>query len=220
MEELRCVYHGQTCELISRGTGAALYPQGDSAAIHVTMPEAASKLYADDEARWSALMTSAQSGGEADYRRLLSEPSVVIKRYLLSRIGEHDFVEDCVQESLMAIHRARHTYDPSRRFRPWFFAIVKHKAIDMLRSQRASQSAVEAGQAGLDHVAEPLVDDASGQLLGCLTPEDRQAITMTKLIGLTHAEAAGQLSISESAMKVRVHRAIQRLKRLMEADVA
>ena len=155
------------------------------------MREAVNKLYSDDETRWSLLMGSAQSGSEADYRLLLSELSVVIKRYLLSRIGEHDFVEDCVQESLMAIHRARHTYDPSRRFRPWLFAIVKHKPIDMLRSHRASQSTVEAGQAGLDHVAESLVDDASGQLLGCLTPEDRQAITITKLIGLTHAEAAG-----------------------------
>jgi len=184
------------------------------------MPHIANDLYQSDEARWSALMSSAQSGNESDYRLLLSELSAVIIRYLHSRIGEHDFIEDCVQESLIALHKARHTYDPARRFRPWMFAIVKHKAIDMLRHDRGRKDLVETGQTPLDTVAEPLDDDASGQLMGGLAPDDRQAITLTKIIGLSNAEAAGQLSISESAMKVRVHRAIHRLKRLMEADVA
>lgn len=184
------------------------------------MPYMANDLYQSDEARWSLLMASAQSGNEADYRLLLSELSAVINRYLHSRIGEHDFIEDCVQESLMSIHKARHTYDPSRRFRPWLFAIVKHKAIDMLRRDHARKGMVETGQSVLDSAAAPLDDDASGQLMDSLAPQDRQAITLTKIIGLTNAEAAGQLSISESAMKVRVHRAIHRLKRLMEADVA
>src|SRR5210317_914665 len=84
-------------------------------------------------------MTSAQGGGEDDYRQLLTELTHVIKYYLLSRIGQQHFVEDCVQESLIAIHQARHSYDPRRRFRPWLFAIVRHKTIDTLRRQRNQQ---------------------------------------------------------------------------------
>ena len=43
----------------------------------------------------------------------------------------------------MAIHLARHTYDPSRPFRPWMFAIVRHKTIDILRKQRSRAQAAD-----------------------------------------------------------------------------
>ena len=55
-------------------------------------------------------------------------------------------------------------------------------------------------------------------MLDSLSPQQREALTLTKINGLTIAEAATQLSISESALKVRVHRAIARLRRLVEAD--
>ncbi len=176
-----------------------------------------------DETRWAALMASAQKGSEVDYRQLLSELSEAIKHYLFSRIGRQHFIEDCVQESLIAIHQARHSYDPRRRFRPWLFAIVRHKAIDTLRRQR--------GQQQLDRQQEVLQTDPQqdtdrkiedyithGRLMACLTPEHREALTLTKFIGLSNAEAATRLSISESAVKVRVHRAIGNLTRLMEAE--
>ena len=93
--------------------------------------------YGADELRWAALMCSAQAGHEAAYRLLLEELSEVINRYLCSRFGHHHFIEDSVQDTLVAIHQARHTYDQRRRFRPWLFAIVRHKAIDTLRRQKA-----------------------------------------------------------------------------------
>jgi RNA polymerase sigma-70 factor (ECF subfamily) len=196
-------------------------PTVQAVAPHFSMPETATDAYSSDDSRWSALMASAQAGDERDYRELLSELSDVINRYLRSRIGQHDFVEDCVQESLIAIHRARHTYDPARRFRPWLFAIVRNKAIDMLRRHRSSQTVIPNDIDTQAQVTGEIDDDvAAGELMGCLSPEYRQAITLTKIVGLSNAEAAGQLRISESAMKVRVHRAIHSLKRLLEADVA
>lgn len=177
--------------------------------------------YAADEDRWSALMQSAQAGHEADYRCLLSELSDVIARYLHSRIGKQHFVDDCVQETLISIHQARHTYDPKRPFRPWLFAIVRHKAIDALRRQQSQQD--KFGQqasiedAGTDN--QQLENDImSGRLIDSLPSPHREAITLTKLVGLSTAEAASQLAISESALKVRVHRALSNLKRMMEAD--
>ena len=96
-----------------------------------------------DESRWSALMVSAQAGNSDDYRVLLEELGDVVHAFLASRFGHHDFIEDCVQEALMAIHLARHTYDPSRPFRPWMFAIVRHKTIDILRKQRSRAQAAD-----------------------------------------------------------------------------
>ena len=101
--------------------------------------ETAEKSFApkheSDEQNWSRLMVNAQAGNESDYRQLLTELTDVIFNFLRSRFGDHHFIEDCVQETLMAIHQARHTYDQHRPFRPWLFAIVRHKAIDTLRKQ-------------------------------------------------------------------------------------
>ncbi len=177
-----------------------------------------------DEVRWSALMQSAQNGNERDYQRLLTELSQVIDRYLRTRIGHHHFIEDCVQDTLVAIHRARHTYNPSRRFRPWLFAIVRHKAIDTLRRQRSQRDAVERYRQELESTItspqEATIDTRwlPGRLLEALSPQYREAITLTKINGLSTAEAAATLRISEGALKVRIHRAIGRLKRMVEAE--
>ena len=58
----------------------------------------------------------------------------------------------------------------------------------------------------------------SGRLINSLPLNYREAITLTKIIGLSTAEAATHLGISQSALKVRVHRAITKLRQMMEAD--
>lgn len=183
------------------------------------MPASSAKPYAEDEARWSALMGRAQSGDAAAYRQLLGELATLVERYLRARLGGHDFLEDCVQEVLLAVHEARHTYDGRRPFRPWLFAIVRHKAADALRRAQVRGRHLAAHEPGV----EPQVDgpDASldtGRLLAALPDGLRQALTLTKISGLSTAEAAQTLKISESALKVRVHRAVARLRRMMEND--
>ena len=196
----------------------------NGAALTQSMAYTDSSADDSDEARWAALMCSAQHGSEDDYRQLLIELSRVIKHYLLRRIGRQHFVDDCVQDSLIAIHQARHSYDPRRRFRPWLFAIVRHKAIDALRRQHSQQKLAlqqEVTQPdslqGQDCEIENNI--AQGRLLARLSPEHREVLTLTKFIGLSNAEAATHLSISEGAVKVRVHRAIGNLTRLLEADL-
>jgi RNA polymerase sigma-70 factor (ECF subfamily) len=187
------------------------------------MTDSARPNRADDEERWSLLMVSGQAGCEADYRQLLTELGAVINQYLRSRLGQQHFIEDCVQESLIAIHQARHSYDPSRPFRAWLFAIVRHKAIDVLRRQRSQRQIVERRQqAALVEAADvgsaAALDLASGRLLQSLSSQHREAITLTKILGLSTTEAAAQLHISETALKVRVHRAVVRLRRLLEVE--
>ena len=174
-----------------------------------------------DELRWAELMVGAQGGCEQDYRQLLQELSVAVDRYLRSRFGHHHFIEDCVQESLVAIHEARHTYDPARKFRPWLFAIVRHKAIDYMRRQHTHEKMVtNQAHEQLVHEGVGYQEDnmLQGSLIKALSPQYRDAITLTKLVGFSNAEAAEQLHISEGALKVRVHRGIGRLRRLLQAD--
>jgi RNA polymerase sigma-70 factor (ECF subfamily) len=188
------------------------------------MTDAADPQKQRDEARWAALMVRAQQGHELEYRQLLGELAEAVHRYLLSRFGHHHFLEDCVQDILVAVHQARHTYDPQRRFRPWLFAIVRHKAIDTLRRQRSHQDALDRHReerlTETRNSDQQILEDGMtrGRLLEALSPQYREAITLTKLDGLSVAEAAARLSVSQGTLKVRVHRAIGRLRRLIEAE--
>jgi len=177
-----------------------------------------------DEQRWSALMASAQSGNEADYRQLLVELSGVVQRFLRSRFGDRPIIEDCVQEALIAIHNARHTYNPERPFRPWLFAIVRNKTIDVLRKQKRRDQVADlyqreqqvlAQQGG--HVAYPH-DFAEVPLFHSLSKRHRDVLTLTKIIGYSMAETAKMLHISEGAVKLRVHRAVGKLRKLMQEE--
>jgi len=177
-----------------------------------------------DEDRWANLMAGAQSGIESDYRRLLTELTGVIYNFLRSRFGNHHFIEDCVQETLIAIHQARHTYDRNRPFRPWLFAIVRHKAIDTLRRQNTRRnitSQYESEQKILlqtNQQTDVENEIIRGRLLDALSEEYRAVLVLNKIIGFSIAETAERLGISKTLVKVRVHRAIRKLRHMMEAD--
>lgn len=178
----------------------------------------------DDEHRWSSLMVAAQAGNESDYRQLLGELAGVIHNFLRSRFGNHHFVEDCVQEALIAVHQARHTYDPRRAFRPWLFAIVRNRTIDILRQRRTREKVHDRFQKEQEILSQPGQQDfergefAEGRLLELLPVQHREVLVLTKVIGFSVAETAERLGISEGAVKVRVHRAIRKLRRLLETD--
>ncbi len=172
-----------------------------------------------DEERWAAWMTLAQGGDHDAYRRLLEELANAIETYIHSRFGAIDSLEDCVQECLLSIHRARHTYDPARPFRPWMFTLVRHRTIDVLRHNRdhrrgGDSSLIENGsdpqelQRRLDGV----------KVLETLEPDHREAITLTQYAGCTTAEAADWLGISEAALKARLRRGLLAIRKALEAE--
>ena len=184
---------------------------------------ASTNAYQEDERRWSNWMAAANAGDRAAYRQLLAELGDVVEAYVKSRFGELRGLEDCVQECLLAIHNARHTYDGERPFRPWFFTIVRHKTIDMLRKQRR----VTGNEQALDDTAgdvdasggEPLAAVVDGvRVLERMPPVHRDAVALTQYAGYTVAEAAHLLGISESALKSRLRRALQTIKKDLESE--
>ena len=220
---------GQFRSLYSGG-GFAVSQSNGSAVLKTTSDKNISRQAVDyeaDDRRWSAAMVRAQAGDKAEYQQLLAELSKVIHRYLHSRFGHQDFIEDCVQEILLAIHHARHTYQADRLFRPWMFAIVRNKAIDMLRKRKSYEKmvalqtdevVVAEGQATPDFSHDLEQTLTQGRLLEALAPAFKDAIELTKLAGFSNAEAAKALGITETAVKVRVHRGIAKLRSMMEAE--
>jgi len=172
-----------------------------------------------DEARWSAWLTLAQGGDQDAYGALLTELSAVIRAYLLAKFGALQNLDDCVQESLLALHQARHTYDAARPFRPWLFAIARNRTIDALRQSRRQQDLV-AGDRGEDvTTVESLAAIDTGRLLGSLSKNLRDTLIMTKILGYSTRECAHLQGVSESVVKVRVHRGLRKLRSLCNLEV-
>jgi RNA polymerase sigma-70 factor (ECF subfamily) len=161
--------------------------------------------------------------GDADaYRELLQEICDVIERYLRRRFGDTGFVEDCVQECLLSIHRARETYNPRKSFRAWMFAIVRNKAIDFLRRsgvrRRYEVSDEEVSPVAAGATSDPTTLIEAAELLEALEPKYREALVLTKLQGHSLADAAAMAGVSMTAMKTRVHRAIRQVSARIEHE--
>lgn len=177
--------------------------------------------YAEDERRWCLAMSRAQQGDRKVYETLLTELASVIEAYLRLRFGSIDMLEDCVQECLIAIHNARHTYNPENTFRPWMFTIVRHRMIDLLRKRSCRIQTtkifedVELDLTDPDHIHR-LIDGI--RVLETLQPDYREAVTLTKYAGMTTLEAARWLGVSESAIKARLRRGLLAIQRQLETE--
>jgi RNA polymerase sigma-70 factor, ECF subfamily len=167
------------------------------------------------------LMTASLGGDEGAYRNLLSRLSRYLRGYYRARLAAHSApdVEDLVQETLLAIHVRRHTYDPDQTFTPWVYAIARYKLIDFLRRTRGSVKNLPIDDAQEiaahdDHLASESTVDLN-QLLERLPPKVRDSIRYVKLDGLSVAEAAARGGMSESAVKVNIHRGMKTLSALI-----
>jgi RNA polymerase sigma factor (sigma-70 family) len=167
---------------------------------------------------WGALMVAAQSGDAPAYNRLLVEVRGWLRRYYAGRLPPN-LRDDAVQDTLLAIHEKRHTYDPDRPFEPWLAAIARYKWIDRLRSMRASPTEAMPDDIAVGDHAEAVVSAQSlDRLLRQLKPAQAAVIRMVKLHGLSIEEAAAQTGQSMSLVKVNIHRGLGQLIALVRRD--
>lgn len=168
------------------------------------------------EQRLAALMLRAQAGDGVAWREVLVVLNVRLKPYFRARMGgeQSSEVEDLVQETLMALHNRRMTYDTTQPFTAWAYAIARYKLIDFWRRRRVRR------HVPLDDVADTLWIDADHQgevnadldrLLGDLPDRQEQLVRSVRIQGLSLAEAGDRLGISEGAAKVSFHRALKAL---------
>lgn len=166
----------------------------------------------EDEAdQWGAWMAAAQGGHGGAYRRLLGELRQWLLRYFARRLPPGQ-VEDAVQDTLIAIHEKRHTYDPARPFRPWLAAVARYKWIDRLRAMGRERTEALPDMIGIDdHESEVTSAVLLRDLIGRLKPAQQQAIRLVKLDGYSVEEASARTGQSPSLVKVNIHRGLKQL---------
>ncbi|HUH56154.1 MAG TPA: sigma-70 family RNA polymerase sigma factor [Rhodanobacter sp.] len=173
--------------------------------------------------RRAAWMAAAQAGDRVAYEKLLADSIPLIRAAARRQGVTRDHVDDVVQETLITVHRVRHTYDPSRSYEAWLNAIASRRAIDALRSRGRRDSRELHDEFALDR--HPDADDAStaserqqdAQRLRAaideLPPGQREAVEQLGLRERTLAEASGQTGRSTGSLKVNLHRGLKSLRR-------
>lgn len=180
--------------------------------------------HADHENEWSTCMRAALAGDSGAYRRILQQitPHLrAVARQNCARFGAPTVdAEDAVQEALLAIHLKRSTWDPSRPITPWISVIVRNKLIDVLR--RSGQPGVP-----IDDLIDvlPAVDSSAHshtrdlrRLISKLKGRQRAVIEAISVEGCTAREAAVRLGMSETNVRVSLHRALKALAALYQGN--
>lgn len=129
-------------------------------------------------------------------------------------------IEDLVQETLIALHTRRGSFERDRPFTPWLFSIARHKLVDHFRRAVRHQP--------IDGLEDILVTEGFEQssnaamdvdrLLQTLPAKQARAIRETKIYGLSVADVAARAGISASDVKVSVHRGLKALSGCVAAE--
>ena len=176
------------------------------------------------EDRLRDLLLRGLGGDNAAYHGFLMELSAHLRAFLRGRLSRlPDDVEDLVQETLLAVHNQRHTYDAGQPLTAWIHAIARYKLVDLLRRR-----------AGREALNDPLDDEPDifarsdseaadarrdlAKLLAQLPERQRLPIVHMKLEGLSVAETARATGMSEAAVKVGVHRGLKALAALIRSN--
>jgi RNA polymerase sigma-70 factor (ECF subfamily) len=156
-------------------------------------------------------------GDSAGYRQFLAELGPHLRGFLRRRLQNHTAdVEDLVQEILLAVHNARHTYRSEEPLTAWIHAIARYKLIDYFRARSRQEALNDPLDDAFELLAAPDLEPAQAKrdvarLLEQLPDRQRLPIMHVKLEGLSVTETAQLTGMSESAVKVGVHRGLKAL---------
>jgi RNA polymerase sigma-70 factor (ECF subfamily) len=164
------------------------------------------------------LMLAVRAGDAGAFEALFRRWSGPLLRYLERMVRDAATAEELVQEAFLRVHGARERYVPEARFSTWLYRIATRLALNELRRprRRAPHRGLDDAAPGLPAGEQPPADRVvearrAGELvagaLDELPEKQRAALCLTALEGLSYAEVARALEVTESAVKSLVHRA-------------
>ncbi|MFN0183676.1 MAG: sigma-70 family RNA polymerase sigma factor [Aquabacterium sp.] len=180
--------------------------------------------HADFEARLKGLWLRGRDGDEQAYAQALRLLVARLRSWYMRRLGDRpDDVEDLLQETLLALHLQRGTWLAEVPVTAWAHAIARHKLVDLWRRHGRTDALHEPLEAldAAGHAAPESAGPARRDLLklmDALPHKQQRAIALTKLQGLSVAEAATESGDSEANIKVLVHRGLKRLADMVRQE--
>ncbi len=181
----------------------------------------------EQDLQWADLMRAANRGDVDAYRHLLDALAPALRgfaRRAFARSGlGADEVEDAVQETLLALHLKRHTWDERQPLLPWVKAIARNKVIDALRRRGGSTHVPidELSDTLADHRTRDAEQDADiSSAVSHLKQRDREIVVAMSIEGASARDVAERLAMSEGAVRVALHRALKVLAKTLGSGTA
>ena len=173
-----------------------------------------------EDHRLRELMREYQSGRFEAFDEIYASIAAPLRRYLLSQARDPAKADDLVQETLLQLHRARHTYDPAYPLMPWAMAIARHVwLMDRRTLSRRPWAPDDVTEMELPVRAEAalLADrDEVRRALGQVASARRTAVIQHHLLGFSFREIAQRAGIAETAAKLRSSRGMAQLRALLK----
>lgn len=162
------------------------------------------------------------AGDAAAYADFLNQLSPILRRVIGRKIPIGD-VEDVLQEVLISIHKARHTYDGGRPLMPWVIAITSFRVTDCLRKTYSEMRHQQVDIADYENVLEAVTEtpgdnESINEMLDGVGRRERKILSLMHVEGYTASEVGSQLGMKESAVKVAAHRAIKKIRERLGND--
>jgi RNA polymerase sigma-70 factor (ECF subfamily) len=156
------------------------------------------------------------AGDRAAYADFLNQLSPILRRVIGRKIPMGD-VEDVLQEVLISIHKARHTYDGERPLIPWVMAITSFRITDCLRKTYSEMRHSQVDIADYENVLEAVTEtpdenESINEMLDSVGQRERKILSLMHVEGYTAREVGSQLGMKESTVKVAAHRAIKKIR--------
>lgn len=184
------------------------------------LPDSVVRLQAGEDRLRNQLLLGLD-GDAAAYQAFLQAMSAHLRAFFKRRMASlPDDIEDLVQETLLALHNQRHTYHRGQPLTSWAHAIARYKLIDLFRLRGGREALHDPLDDDLQVFASSDTDASDarrdlGRLLEQLPDHQRLPIVHMKLGGLSVMETAAATGMSESAVKVGVHRGLKALAALI-----
>lgn len=162
------------------------------------------------------LMRAAIAGDERAYRAFLEHAACLVRGLARRRAGRGGIdPEDIVQETLLAVHLKRHTWRQDAPVMPWLYAIARYKIVDAFRRQG------RLAEVKIDEIAEPASEPQAEaardweieRALSKLAPGQRSVVAAVSVDGRSISETAESLGMSETAVRVALHRGLAAIAR-------
>jgi RNA polymerase sigma factor (sigma-70 family) len=175
---------------------------------------AVADVNADDD-----LMVQYRAGDERAFEVLYHRHANSIHGYLRRLVGDAALAEDLLQVTFLSVVRGRGRCEPRVNLRAWLFAVATNAARDALRrARRRREERREVPEAHVDPVQpDPPAARALQEALAELPADQREAVLLHKMHGLSFPEIAEALGIGISAAKVRAHRGYEKLRARLAA---
>lgn len=169
-----------------------------------------------EEAELARLLRTALQGDEKAYAEFLRRAASLVRGFARKRVVQGSIdPEDVVQETLLAIHLKRHTWQEDLPVGPWLFAIARFKLVDAFRKVGRRMEVV------LDDTFDPPAPEPEetaserdiGRVLDSLAPGQRAVVSSISVDGRSIGETAQALGMTEVAVRVALHRGLTAISR-------